>query len=131
MRVLLVLILGLAHSAVAQQVETPSGKLVGSVSEHADSISVFKGIPYALAPTGARRWTYAKRTRLARRAQRHSLQSGLCTAPLSRGLVFARSSEPTSEDCLYLNVWSPMSKTKPLPVMVWIHGGALTPVRVQ
>ena len=57
MRVLLVLILGLAHSAFAQQVETPSGKLVGSVSEHADSISVFKGIPYALAPTGARRWT--------------------------------------------------------------------------
>ena len=60
MRVLLVLILGLAHSAFAQQVETPSGKLVGSVSEHADSISVFKGIPYALAPTGARRWTYAE-----------------------------------------------------------------------
>ena len=87
MRVLLVLVLGLAHS-FAQQVETPSGKLVGSVSEHGDSISVFKGIPYALAPTGARRWTCRSAPWLARRAQRHTFQSGLYTAPLSRGLVF-------------------------------------------
>jgi para-nitrobenzyl esterase len=32
---------------------------------------------------------------------------------------------PTSEDCLYLNVWSPVSpSSKPLPVMVWVYGGA-------
>lgn len=31
-----------------------------------------------------------------------------------------------SEDCLYLNVWSPVKREAPLPVMVWLHGGGFT-----
>ena len=33
----------------------------------------------------------------------------------------------TSEDCLYLNIWSPTIDSKArLPVLLWIHGGAFT-----
>ena len=37
---------------------------------------------------------------------------------------------PVSEDCLYLNIWTPQLKTdslkSPLPVMIWIYGGGFT-----
>ncbi|MEY4128266.1 MAG: hypothetical protein RIS81_15 [Actinomycetota bacterium] len=33
---------------------------------------------------------------------------------------------PTSEDCLYLNIWKPSVVKAPLPVLFWIHGGAYT-----
>lgn len=33
---------------------------------------------------------------------------------------------PTSEDCLYLNIWKPSEVKSPLPVLFWIHGGAYT-----
>ena len=53
--VLLALVLGLAHSAFAQQVETPSGKLlVGSVSNTGIRYRCSKVFHMPLAPTGAR-----------------------------------------------------------------------------
>ena len=39
-----------------------------------------------------------------------------------RGFGFV-SQQPTSEDCLYLNVWTPGADSSQRPVMVWIHGG--------
>lgn len=33
---------------------------------------------------------------------------------------------PTSEECLYLNIWKPSEIKSPLPVLLWIHGGAYT-----
>ncbi|HYB11859.1 MAG TPA: carboxylesterase family protein, partial [Myxococcota bacterium] len=45
-----------------------------------------------------------------------------CAQPPSK-----RSKGADSEDCLYINVWRPaVAEGKPLPVMVWIYGGALT-----
>ena len=47
--------------------------------------------------------------------------------PYPAGSVYAQPPQPQSEDCLYLNVWTPAENaTAKLPVMVWIHGGALT-----
>ena len=53
MRVLLLLLLAVAHQGLAMELVTPSGKLQGTSSLRSADIAVFKGIPYAVAPTGA------------------------------------------------------------------------------
>lgn len=127
MRLLLLLLMTCAQQVLAIEVLTPSGTLVGAISERSDAIAVFKSIPYAVAPTGARRWAYAEAHPGWEGKRSATRFSPACAQhPYPEGSFFTRPSEPTSEDCLYLNVWSSMPSDKALPVMVWIHGGALT-----
>ena len=105
--------------------ETPQGKLLGDMSD--GKVRAFKGIPFAIPPVGNWRWRPAepalgwKGVRLATRFNQSCPQPGY-----PEGSFFASPNEPTSEDCLYLNVWSASSDDDKLPVMVWIHGGGLT-----
>ena len=47
--------------------------------------------------------------------------------PYPEGSPYRQADAPVSEDCLYLNVWTGAKSAKERrPVMVWIHGGALT-----
>jgi para-nitrobenzyl esterase len=47
--------------------------------------------------------------------------------PYPEGSPYRMADEPVSEDCLYLNIWTgAQSASERRPVMVWIHGGALT-----
>ncbi len=50
---------GAAH-AQDIQIETPQGALIGRDSPRDAAIAVFKGVPFAKPPVGARRWTYAE-----------------------------------------------------------------------
>lgn len=116
---------GLPTAATAQPVvDAPAGILRG---EAVDGVNVFRGVPYALPPTGWRRWrppAGAPRWTGARDATRFG---PACHQPVARGTsIYAPADEPVmSEDCLSLNIWTPEGAHAPAPVFVWIHGGAL------
>src|SRR5215471_4766784 len=86
------------------------------------SVDEFLGIPYAAPPVGALRWQPpqpAARWSGVRDATRFAPH---CPQPAT---PFGQAS--TSEDCLFLNVFTPSHQHagSHFPVMVWIHGGAL------
>jgi para-nitrobenzyl esterase len=100
----------------------PVGPLRG---EAAGDVKVFRGVPYAQAPTGWRRWkppVAAPDWKDVRDATRFG---PACPQPTSRsGSIYADDPPTMSEDCLSLNVWAPANAAK-APVIVWIHGGSL------
>ena len=115
-----------AALATAQTVEldTPQGKLLGTASE---AVHSFKGIPFAEPPTGERRWQPpgpAPSWEGGREAD--SFGPNCIQSPYPENSFFYRPARISSEDCLYLNVWTGGESGDDLPVMVWIHGGALT-----
>lgn len=83
-----------------------------------DGMRVFRGIPYAAAPVDGLR--FAPPTPPAERSAPLVLDEKFGDACLQSSTTGAISG---SEDCLYLNVYTP-ENAKDLPVMVWIHGGA-------
>jgi para-nitrobenzyl esterase len=99
---------------------TVSGAPVG------DDLLVFRGIPYAAPPIGKLRWKPPVPP-ASWRGVRQSTEFGpACIQPKSPAdSVYADDPASMSEDCLYLNVWKPL-RASGAPVMVWIHGGALS-----
>ena len=114
-----VIILSLGEAQAAPAIVTESGPLEGITSP---GINQFLGIPYAKPPLGDMRWT-PPRPYGRWPGVRDATQFGSpCSQPGPYG----------NEDCLTLNVYTPglkkvknQDKDDSLPVMVWIHGGAL------
>lgn len=112
-------------------VETRYGKVQG---REQGSISVWKGIPFAQPPTGQRRfrapqppepWTGVRETTtFSPMAPQVSAVGASMVGAI--GAERAVEQRPMSEDCLYLNIWSPGTDQEKHPVMVYIHGGAFT-----
>ena len=104
-------------------VSTTSGAVRGVVAPGDDGgVRLFQGIPYAAAPVGALRWR-APATPIPWNGVREAVTPGLrCIQDVRVDPDYGR---PTSEDCLNLTVWAPVSADvkRPKPVMVWIHGG--------
>lgn len=99
-------------------VRTTTGRYQATADS--DGTLAFKGIRYATAPVGALRWQPPKAAPATREPTRAAAFGPAC---LQTGAPSA-GTPATSEDCLFLNVWtSGLERQAKRPVMVWIHGG--------
>jgi para-nitrobenzyl esterase len=104
----------------AQTVATTVGTFTAVASPTNPDVDVFFGIRYAASPAGEARWTPPGAPTPPAGTVVASTPGDACPQPIPVGIA-------QSEDCLFLNVWTP-ANAKPdakLPVFFWIHGGAL------
>jgi len=104
-------------------VKVEGGYIAGTVvGEPGKEVRAYRGIPYAAPPVGDLRWKPPQPVEPWSGIREATVFSNKC-AQEQAGWVGGSA----SEDCLYLNVFTPAKKaSERLPVMVWFHGGALT-----
>ena len=113
---------GAAPPVASTQATITGGKVEGATRE---GVTTWLGLPYAAAPVGQLRWK-APASVTAWQGVRPA--TAFAPACMQTGVSMPGEAPPvTSEDCLFLNVWSPANPGgEPLPVIVWIHGGGWT-----
>ncbi len=109
-----------ALASTAPIVHVDTGMLEGTQNKS------FKGIPFAAAPVGQWRWREPQAPTKWKGIRDAKSFGNACIQKPGLSEQNGGSPGPISEDCLFLNVWTPaLQQNSKLPVMVWIHGGGL------
>jgi para-nitrobenzyl esterase len=114
-----------AAPAMAQisQASVTGGTVTGTT---VDGISQFKGIPFAAPPTGELRWKAPQPVTPWSGVRQTAAFAPACLQEPGLANRMAPGIS-LSEDCLYLDVWTPATKSgEKLPVIAWIYGGGFT-----
>ena len=109
-------------AAIPAEVEIDPARIAGTTGASPD-VRVFKGIPFAAPPVGANRWRPPQPVAEWSGVRPAIEYAARCTQG-GPGGPSRPQQPPTSEDCLYLNVWTTAeSANDRRPVMVWLYGG--------
>ena len=102
---------------------TVAGGRLAGIHDAKTGLNEFKGIPYAAPPIGSLRWKPPQPAVAWKDVRKAEHFGPRCMQrPIFSDMVFR--SDGMSEDCLYLNVWTPAHDAgKKLPVLVYFYGG--------
>ena len=117
-------------AAISDPVKTASGQLAGVTLQ--SGVRVFKGIPFGAPPVGDLRWKEPQPVAKWNGVRKADTFGNVCVQPSQPNRLPNKNvttdlpdSPKTSEDCLYLNLWTAADRANERrPVMVWIFGGA-------